>query len=86
MVVPVSLTSALVTVVSGLTLVRFGCGIREPVTTSSWTVDPLEPPEASGLAVGDTPGTGPAAPAAWAKALVETDTRANPVIIDVARS
>jgi len=24
-------------VVSGLTLVRFGCGMREPVTTSSWT-------------------------------------------------
>ena len=49
---PRSLTSALVTVVSGLTLVRLGCGMREPVTTSSWIVDPLDPPEASGFAVG----------------------------------
>ena len=48
LVVPVSLTSAAVTVVSGLMLVRFGCGMREPVTTNSCTVLPVDPPDASG--------------------------------------
>ena len=65
MVVPVSFTSALVTVVSGLTLVRFGCGMREPVTTSSCTVLPVEPPEASGWAIG-VPPVGWLVSVAWA--------------------
>ncbi len=39
-VVPVSLTSSLLTTWTGLELVRFGCGMREPVTTISPTVAP----------------------------------------------
>ncbi len=39
-VVPVSFTSSLLTTWMGLELLRFGCGMREPVTTSSPTVAP----------------------------------------------
>ena len=38
--VPCSLIDWAVTVVTGLAVVRFGCGMRDPVTTTSPTVVP----------------------------------------------
>jgi hypothetical protein len=39
-VTPSILTCSAPTAVTGLTLVRLGCGMREPVTTTSWMVEP----------------------------------------------
>jgi hypothetical protein len=75
-VVPSSFSSWLDTAVTGLTLVRFGCGMREPVTTNSWTVE------------ADVAGTATGAPvvfwAAWAKAPPADAARATVVIMDEA--
>jgi hypothetical protein len=67
-VTPCSLTSALPTTVIGLALVRLGCGMREPVTTTS---------ETSALAA----GAAAVCAAAW---VADTPARATPQIIEEA--